>query len=900
MLPQPFDPSSLAHASLIGALFLKLLSVFWPTTKMPGLPTFICLLLALLSSAAVISFADARLSAPLADGGGPVTGAGAGVYLPSQVTPGRPRDLRVMIMTHNRPASVERLIEQVIALAKKRLHRLHIVVSQSAAGPDAENVAALRKTLAALRAKHGAREGSDEGGKENILFSLAHVLAPYIRTDESFSVNRKAHGSKRNSVYNMLVGLDVAFTGKHSPPPSFKTTGGTTSASGDDFAAALSAAIDDSAAKDNGPSSTDYSAAKELSAYRRGLEERGFLAASRRSLKGTSPSAGDGKTRKKKSASFPDAPLLDYAAKQQKADLRKEGLASASEHPVVITLEDDVKLSPDALDYFSFAQDLMASEQTDAAAALAVMGKQGEAVPAAAPYVGVTLQEQDGLSPSDETEENDSEDPVTPLNDGAVHFATAFALFRPSLLVGQDDVGFIRSRLEKQGVFSTAVHRLLGSPRSVFKTLAWSCDVVGYRKLRALLASVAAYEPSPWRARVEAAVRDANEVATAVRTKAAGFLGSNTEAFLDEVSSTARFLVFRSGHPELALSSLAPTVPKPNRRTEEVVAPAPAPWSCWGCNDYCYDHAIEWILQRQPFLAPALPRVTQQKGSGMTSVTNDENEYYQGQVLSGQEEAMPGLGGPDSLSGKNSNADSAAGAGAEAVAKALALAAIPPHELAAKFGYHLREWPLYWTTSLLFRTPGLSAVSPPLPEEGDNGELAAVVRLEQAVRELRAKSGLSASSQPDERVLTPLLQETLASLKTLATVPSGEVLVLYSRERVILLGIFPAAVILVLLLLGKVVSPAIATLLGRKQRYQDLIVESKKKGTGPAAASAAVTTASSVGRRGSIGGSSAGLLSGRSTSTSGASGAFLLEAGGGSGSGGGRKSALSGLASKED
>jgi hypothetical protein len=848
-------------------------------------------LLTLLSSL----LADARLSNPNSgQAGEAITGAGAGVYLPSEVHPDRARDLHIMIMTHNRPASVERLIDQVVSLAKTRKHRLHFVVSQSASGPEAENVASLRKTLASVRAKHS--------GESDGLLSLAHVLAPYIRSDESFSVNRKAHGSKRNSVYNMLVGLDVAFTGTHKQPGFNHPY----EVSDDDFAASLSEGMDKQAASAaGGADGKGYSALKELDSYRRHLQSSGFLAGVK--ARTQNGGGGDADRKRKRSASFPDPPPLNAAAANAAADgsdvpIRKEGILA--DHPMVITLEDDILLSPDALDYFSFAQDLMASEQTDPAAALAAFGKPDAAVPAAAPYLS-TVEEATasnnvgGVDGEIRGSERDNDEPVTPLGDGALHFATAYSLFRPSLLVGQDDVAYIRRRHEKEGIFSTVTDRLLGSPRSVFKTLAWSCDALGYSKLRALLASVVTYEPSPWRSRVEATVREANEVAAALRSKAAGFLESEVEATIDEVSSTARFLTFRSGHPEFAPTPAAggsSAVSTKSRRTGRTEGKEqPAPWSCWWCNDYCYDHSIEWLLQRQPFLAPALPRVTQQQGSGMTSVSNDQNEHYQG-----ASPLIAAVGGKGS-EGLGASAAAAGGDKAEAVAEALAIAAIPPHELAERYGYHLREWPLYWTTSLLFRTPGLSAISPPLPDEVKSEEIAGstspVLQLERTVRELREKTGLldrtSASgattsfsgdaAQPDERVIRPLLDQALFHLKELQAVPSSEVLVLYGRERLLLFGVFPLALIIVLVLVTRVFLPSLSTFFERK-RYQDLISESKRKGVAPVMSTVLGSAGGGAGggRRGSFGAASAssGSGSGGKPSSGSASGAFLLESGG--------------------
>ena len=59
----------------------------------------------------------------------------------------------------------------------------------------------------------------------------------------------------------------------------------------------------------------------------------------------------------------------------------------------------------------------------------------------------------------------------------------------------------------------------------------------------------------------------------------------------------------------------------------------PALEGCTWCNDYCYDHAIEWIVQGKLVLAPAVSRATQVAGAGMSSLTGADNTVHSGPVV---------------------------------------------------------------------------------------------------------------------------------------------------------------------------------------------------------------------------------------------------------------------------
>jgi hypothetical protein len=632
-----------------------------------------------------------------------------------------------------------------------------------------------------------------------------HVPVPYVRADASFSVNRLLHGSKRNSILNLLVGLDVAFTGDSAPVrwrhavPQGEEFNVLEAVRAADAARAQPGSVPGAAVAADG-----YAGASELAEFRRAVAR----------WRSGSDGPGDGRHDPERGPG-PDA---------------------------VVVLEDDVRLSPDALDYFVFAQDMMATERGEAIvppggapAALpgAVHGAMAESAAAAR-----------GLP--------------APLTDGLTHFATAFTLFRPSILVGSDDVASVRRQREAGGTLQRVVDRLPGSPRSVFKTLAWTCDRAGYAALRVLLEALVTFEPPAWRGQVQTLVSQAARIAAAAsKALAAGtHLLQPDSTVLDTHASQAASLAvrvaalatgtaFRSGHPEFSRQREHVDAPGlgPGDHLGGVEAgaagegvgsgkgvggvsgsqlPAVPTWTCWWCNDYCYDHAIEWLLQRQPYLAPALPRVTQQAGSGMTSVLNDENEYYTGPSL------LPGAGAAGS-GGEPATAVNApppiTGSAVDAATLALHPEAVPPADLAAAYGFVLSEWPLYATTALLFRTPGASAVSPRLPDKAQEEDPSSPVRrLEAAVQELQrgvaalasqpaaAAAGAAQHALHGEEVaaLEAQLLATQAALQELAELSRVEVVTLYAREPLLLFVALPL-LLLVLSLLSYLFLPALRT-----------------------------------------------------------------------------------------
>jgi hypothetical protein len=201
-----------------------------------------------------------------------------------------------------------------------------------------------------------------------------------------------------------------------------------------------------------------------------------------------------------------------------------------------LVLEDDAALTPDALAYFGFAAQAMA-------------------------------------------------------RDRHADFATAYTLHRPSLLVGTSDVDALRRmRAGYPDYAGRVVDRLVGTPRSVFKTISWMLSRRGYARLRDAMAGMVAHRPG-----------------------AAGVAGAAAAAAADDdlrgqlpdvVERDGSPVALRSSHPELA----------------------GCPW----CHDYCYDHVIEWQLQGRAYLAPWEPRVTQAAGQGMTSTVNAINDVYVG------------------------------------------------------------------------------------------------------------------------------------------------------------------------------------------------------------------------------------------------------------------------------
>lgn len=164
--------------------------------------------------------------------------------------------------------------------------------------------------------------------------------------------------------------------------------------------------------------------------------------------------------------------------------------------------------------------------------------------------------------------------------DRNLDFATAFVEFRPNLIVGTRDVDYIRTQRDLDSEYNRRViDRVHGTPRSVFKTFAWMLSRRGWSALRSGLESVVAAEIPLLRAPPQSTDEDGE--------------GGSSVA-----------VAYRSVHPELA--------------------------GCTWCNDYCYDHLIEWTLQGSPFLAPALPRVTQAQGRGMTYSSNPTNSIWRG------------------------------------------------------------------------------------------------------------------------------------------------------------------------------------------------------------------------------------------------------------------------------
>ncbi|RYG43402.1 hypothetical protein EON68_00480, partial [archaeon] len=160
--------------------------------------------------------------------------------------------------------------------------------------------------------------------------------------------------------------------------------------------------------------------------------------------------------------------------------------------------------------------------------------------------------------------------------DPTIEFACGTTLWRPNILVGVDDVSALtRARAAWQGTDAAPalVDRHVGTYRTVFKTLAWMISAEGWKRLQPLYASMIAFQAEPEDVQVD-------------------------------VLSRSGALVARTTHPELA--------------------------GCLWCNNYCYDHAIEWLLQGRPYLAPMLHRATQASGAGMTSVDNEVLDIYTG------------------------------------------------------------------------------------------------------------------------------------------------------------------------------------------------------------------------------------------------------------------------------
>ena len=187
-----------------------------------------------------------------------------------------------------------------------------------------------------------------------------------------------------------------------------------------------------------------------------------------------------------------------------------------------------------------------------------------------------------------------------------VDFATALTQLRPSLLVGMRDAELVsdlramwwqqrpsnhssaasslsasaadallddgRPAQQYSATDGTDVDVLMATPRTVFTTRAWALTRRAYLvKLRPLLEPMSRFVP-------------------ALLSQGAGSAGTSTQ--------------WRSGHSELS--------------------------RCLWCSDYCYDHAIEWLLQGHRFLSPVVPRVTQRGDPGMSSEAPATNDIFTG------------------------------------------------------------------------------------------------------------------------------------------------------------------------------------------------------------------------------------------------------------------------------
>lgn len=205
---------------------------------------------------------------------------------------------------------------------------------------------------------------------------------------------------------------------------------------------------------------------------------------------------------------------------------------------------------------------------------------------------------------------------------GGADFATGYLLTRPSLLVGHADVDFMArwrgidarevaaaeaaaaagdgeeaveagsnnsngsndsdGSTEDTHDSAPVIDRVLGTPRIVFKTYAWLLTRRGYDRLLPALTAMRDYIPPPLPLPLTGADADA---------------GADKQA-----------IVYRSGHPELS--------------------------GCGWCMDWAYDHLIEWTLQGDVFLAPAIPRVTQRAGTaGATYKRSPSNAIWRGKPV---------------------------------------------------------------------------------------------------------------------------------------------------------------------------------------------------------------------------------------------------------------------------
>jgi hypothetical protein len=118
----------------------------------------------------------------------------------------------VMVLAHSRTENVRHLLQAVAELhhqtapfveASSPEAGVYVVVSQSCVSPGDAAVVEMAKVIASLRPRFAM---------------ISHVLTPLLQADASFSRNTQQFGNKRNSVANLLHGLDICFTGKHEPP----------------------------------------------------------------------------------------------------------------------------------------------------------------------------------------------------------------------------------------------------------------------------------------------------------------------------------------------------------------------------------------------------------------------------------------------------------------------------------------------------------------------------------------------------------------------------------------------------------------------------------------------------------------------------------------------------------
>jgi hypothetical protein len=381
-------------------------------------------------------------------------------------------DLHVVLMTHERTASACRVLRELAERAP-RPRSVHVVVTQSAASPDAHAVSELAAALAGpLPPGHPCHSGAvgeaHEPSPAAAFGAVVHVLSPPWRWPAQPHPVPRRHVSKRNAMANLLTGLRMAVNGTHEPlqPPSTP------------------------------PSPHDG-------------DDDGWAAY-------WSPGGAWGRQRAHAASCLTAAPPAWW-----------------------LVLEDDVTLAGDAVEYFT------------AAAALG-------------------LAESAAGSPH-------------------VQFASALPIFRPALLVGQNDVAFAAAlqRWASPAAWwrprERVINRVPGGRRTVFKTLAWSLTAAGARDLLPALQAAVAYDPPP---------------------AVAAWVGAATAALGQEAGPTA-------------LRSDAPLYQRPY----------PCPW----CNDWCYDHVIEWVLQGRAYLTPAVARVSQVEGVGMSSARrNDVNAIHAG------------------------------------------------------------------------------------------------------------------------------------------------------------------------------------------------------------------------------------------------------------------------------